>query len=66
MVFQSLCGVDLSKELLIHFFLSLDVLHIYFSGCQNLSIAKEIPLTEYVRHFPCGVLSLSAPSFKGP
>ena len=29
--------------------------------------AKELPLTEYVLHFPCGImLSLSAPSFKRP
>ena len=29
--------------------------------------AKELPLTEYVLNLPCGImLSLSAPSFKGP
>ena len=34
---------------------------------ERAYLAKELPLTEYVLHFPFGImLSLSAPSFKGP
>ena len=60
-----------SKKLLIQFFS-------FFWCVTDLSsrepksvgrayLAKELPLTEYVVHFPCGImLYLSAPSFKGP
>ena len=71
MYFKTLCGTDLPKELLIQFFfLSFDVTHLPFQEPKYVgrtSFAKELPLTEYVLHFPCRMmLSLSASGFKGP
>ena len=69
--FKSLCRIDLRKELLIQFFSFFRrVTHLSFRVPKSVArayIAKELPVTEYVLHFPCGImLSLSVPSYKGP
>ena len=46
------------------------ITHLSFRVLESVGrayFAKDLSLTEYVLHFPCGImLSLSAPSFKGP